>query len=312
MPQHLSARFGWNHPVICVMVLSTIKSRTVKLSTIAFGALGLGVLAAFAGPIRAEGPAGAYPDFTFRRIAPPGAGAGPRITVQIDPQEQARRLAAFPVVRPREPAAPDDNVAQPAVPGGAAAYGWYWDIVPPSSAVGFDVALAALQAAPQGQPVAAPRLQAMQDLAARFGPDILRASIGTRVSPALALAVIAVESGGRVAAESPKGAQGLMQLIPATAERFDVSDSRDPVQNIRGGIAYLDWLMREFDGDPLLVLAGYNAGEGAVRSHGGVPPYAETRAYVPKVLAAWSVARGLCQTPPELVSDGCVFRIAAR
>lgn len=284
----------------------------MKLSTNLIGALGIGAVTALAGPIRAEGPASAYPDFTFRRVAPPGAGTGPRITVQIDPAEQARRLATFPDVRPRAPAALDENAAEPSAPGGAGAYGWYWNIVPPSSAVGFDVALAALQAAPQGQSVAAPRLQALQDLAARFGPDILRASVGTRVSPALVLAVMAVESGGRVAALSPKGAQGLMQLVPATAKRFSVDDSLDPAQNISGGVAYLDWLMGEFNGDPLLVLAGYNAGAGAVRRHGGVPPYAETRAYVPKVLAAWSVARGLCQTPPDLVSDGCVFRIAAR
>jgi soluble lytic murein transglycosylase-like protein len=83
------------------------------------------------------------------------------------------------------------------------------------------------------------------------------------------------------------------------------------VQNIRGGVAYLDWLMGEFNNDPLMVLAAYNAGEGAVRSNQGVPPFAETRDYVPKVLAAWQVAKGLCQTPPELVSDPCVFKIIA-
>ena len=66
---------------------------------------------------------------------------------------------------------------------------------------------------------------------------------------------------------------------------------------------YLD----HFEKDPVLVLAGYNAGEGAVRDHKGVPPYPETRDYVPKVLAAYQVARGLCLTPPELISDGCVF-----
>ncbi|MCZ8088637.1 MAG: lytic transglycosylase domain-containing protein, partial [Rhodobacteraceae bacterium] len=76
-----------------------------------------------------------------------------------------------------------------------------------------------------------------------------------------------------------------------------------------GGIAYLDWLMKEFDRDPILVLAAYNAGEGAVKSNRGVPPYAETRDYVPKVLAAWQVAQGLCATPPVVVSDPCVFRI---
>jgi soluble lytic murein transglycosylase-like protein len=88
-----------------------------------------------------------------------------------------------------------------------------------------------------------------------------------------------------------------------------VTDATDPAQNIKGGVAYLDWLMGEFDGDPLLVLAAYNAGEGSVRRYEGVPPFDETRAYVPKVLAAWSVARSLCKTPPELISDGCAFAL---
>jgi soluble lytic murein transglycosylase-like protein len=100
-----------------------------------------------------------------------------------------------------------------------------------------------------------------------------------------------------------------MQLIPATAARFGVTDSTDPVQNIKGGVAYLNWLMQEFDRDPLMVLAAYNAGEGAVKANDGVPPFAETRDYVPKVLAAWQVAQGLCLTPPELVSDPCVFKV---
>jgi soluble lytic murein transglycosylase-like protein len=169
--------------------------------------------------------------------------------------------------------------------------------------------LAALEAAPSGARLDGPPLQSLADIARVHGRDILRETVGKQVSPALVLAVISVESGGRATAESGAGAQGLMQLIPATAERFGVSDSFDAAQNIRGGVAYLDWLMGEFDGDPLLALAGYNAGEGAVRTHAGVPPYAETRAYVPKVLAAWKVARGLCLTPPELMTDGCVFAV---
>ena len=157
-----------------------------------------------------------------------------------------------------------------------------------------------------------PSVQALQDIAQRHGPSILRATIGTRVSPALALAVISVESAGREGARSHAGAQGLMQLIPATAERFGVTDAYDPAQNIQGGVAYLDWLLGEFDGDVVLALAGYNAGEGAVRRNNGVPPFAETRDYVPKVLAAWTVARGLCATVPDLPTDGCVFVVGAR
>src|SRR5690606_29429372 len=138
-------------------------------------------------------------------------------------------------------------------------------------------------------------------------PIFPSATVGTRISPAFALAVISVESGGRIDALSRAGAQGLMQLMPATAERFGVVDPTIAADNIRGGVTYLDWLMGRFDGDPLLALAGYNAGEGAVDKHGGVPPFAETRGYVPKVLAAWAVAKGLCLTPPQLITDGCVF-----
>ncbi|WP_375260960.1 lytic transglycosylase domain-containing protein, partial [Palleronia sp.] len=188
-------------------------------------------------------------------------------------------------------------------------FGWFWDTVPVNGlgAGGVDKALAVLRNSPSGAQGPVYRLASLKALADRYGPTLLAESVGTSVSPALALAVIAVESAGRVSAISGAGAEGLMQLMPATAARFDVADSLDPQQNIRGGISYLDWLMTRFHGDPILALAGYNAGEGAVERHGGVPPFAETRDYVPKVLAAFAVARGLCATPPVLVSDGCVF-----
>ncbi|MEM6480133.1 MAG: lytic transglycosylase domain-containing protein, partial [Pseudomonadota bacterium] len=127
------------------------------------------------------------------------------------------------------------------------------------------------------------------------------------VSPALALAVISVESAGDSRAVSRGGAHGLMQLMPATAARFGVTDAFDPAANIQGGVALLDHLMERYGDDPLLVLAAYNAGEGAVSAHGGVPPFPETRDYIPKVLSAYRVARGLCITPPLMLSDGCVF-----
>lgn len=84
--------------------------------------------------------------------------------------------------------------------------------------------------------------------------------MGTQVSPALVSAVIGIESAGNAQAVSSSGAVGLMQLIPATADRFGVKDSTDPVQNIKGGVAYLDWLMTQFDRDPLMVLAAYKFG----------------------------------------------------
>jgi hypothetical protein len=104
-----------------------------------------------------------------------------------------------------------------------------------------------------------------------------------QLDPDLVLALIEVESNFNPQARSPKDAQGLMQLIPATALRFGVKDVWDPEDNLRGGMAYLRWLMKRFDGDVTLTLAAYNAGEGAVDRHGGVPPYSETRAYVSRI-----------------------------
>lgn len=104
------------------------------------------------------------------------------------------------------------------------------------------------------------------------------------LDPNLVLAVVEAESGFNSRARSPKNAQGLMQLIPATASRFGVKDVWDPEQNLRGGMAYLRWLLDHFDGDVKLALAGYNAGEKAVERHGGVPPYNETQNYVRKII----------------------------
>ncbi len=106
-----------------------------------------------------------------------------------------------------------------------------------------------------------------------------------QLAPELVLAVMATESNFNPLAESPKNAQGLMQLIPDTATRFKVKNLRDPAQNIHGGMAYLRWLMAYFQGDVQLVLAAYNAGERAVERYRGVPPYAETQSYVRRILA---------------------------
>lgn len=248
-------------------------------------------------------------NFTFKRIGVGESGAGRRITVQIDPAEQAARLAAAPRV-PQTPPPAAESGAKPAATG---SYAWFWDRVSPSGGpdvARFLAARDALSAPPAGVTIRAPRLQDMQNIAESHASAILLATVGTRVSPALALAVISVESAGREAAVSSAGAQGLMQLIPATAARFGVTDPFDTKQNITGGVKYLHWLMERFSNDVVLALAGYNAGEGAVDRNGGVPPFAETRDYVPKVLAAWQVARGLCATVPDLPSDPCVFKIA--
>ena len=106
-----------------------------------------------------------------------------------------------------------------------------------------------------------------------------------KLEPWLVLAIMATESNFNPWAKSPADAHGLMQLIPGTAARFNVRNIMDPSQNIRGGMAYLRWLMAYYEGDIALVAAAYNAGEGAVERYRGVPPYAETRNYVRKILA---------------------------
>ncbi len=106
-----------------------------------------------------------------------------------------------------------------------------------------------------------------------------------KLPPHLVLAIIATESNFDPNAQSPKNAYGLMQLIPDTAARFGVRNIKDPVQNLRGGMAYLRWLLAYFEGDINLAAAAYNAGERAVERYLGVPPYAETRLYVRKIRA---------------------------
>ncbi len=271
----------------------------------ALAALVAAVLGAGAG--HAEAPR-TFPDFSAKRVSVPKPGERPKI-VQIDPEEQARLLSALP--RPSTPApasvaTPDQDAIIEDMQIGA--FSWFWRRISPDlSASGPGRLLDAMDVIAGTGGIPQPRLQHLQNIARANGKDILRSTVGTRVSPALVLAVISVESSGNPGAVSSAGAQGLMQLMPATADRFGVEDALRPEDNIGGGVEYLHWLMEKFDGDPIMVLAGYNAGEGSLQKYEGVPPFPETRDYVPKVLAAFQVARGLCLTPPELVSDGCVF-----
>ncbi len=116
-----------------------------------------------------------------------------------------------------------------------------------------------------------------------YSAEIAAAAREFGVEEAVVRAVIHAESAFNPTALSRAGAQGLMQLMPATARRFGVTDSYDANQNIRGGVQYLSWLLRRFNGNLTLAAAGYNAGEGAVDRHGGVPPYSETQYYVQRV-----------------------------
>ena len=269
-------------------------------------------------PVGAEVPR-PYVKSIEKRIKPPLPNATRRITVQIDPAEQARVLAAG--IRAAQQAQ-DRRRALGRVrtdkPDQGPGYDWFWQTISPRLLPGpqpnrlavearLSQALAQLDDGPMSVGTIAPNLAALRRIAQQYGTNITRATQGGPVSPAVVIALIGVESSGQSGAVSPKGAGGLMQLIPETAARFGVQDRFDPAQNIAGGVAYLNWLMATFSGDPLMVLAGYNAGEGAVTRHNGVPPFAETRAYVPKVLAAWQVARSLCLRPPLSFQDGCVI-----
>jgi soluble lytic murein transglycosylase-like protein len=139
------------------------------------------------------------------------------------------------------------------------------------------VATESTPAPPPPVPLRAPK--PILDLVNKIAPEF-------RVPPPLVIAIIEAESNYDTRAVSPKNAQGLMQLIPETARRFRVKNAFDPVQNVRGGVAYLRWLLAYFEGEVALVAAAYNAGEKSVERYGGVPPFAETQAYVRRIVSS--------------------------
>lgn len=130
----------------------------------------------------------------------------------------------------------------------------------------------------------APVLKVLKERIRKYRPLIMQAARDTGLDANLIHALILAESAYNLKALSPKGAMGLMQLMPQTAKRFNVTDAYDPAQNIRGGTRYLKFLMERFGNDTDLVTAAYNAGEGAVEKYGRrIPPYKETQEYVRKV-----------------------------
>ncbi len=160
---------------------------------------------------------------------------------------------------------PDPVPAPPAAPGGGAA-------AASQVALRFDPA----QAVPEGP----------------WGGLIYEAARRHSLNPIVIAAVIRAESSGNPSAVSRVGARGLMQLMPATAERFGVRHQElfDPVQNLEAGSRYLSWLVEQFPHDLAMVLAAYNAGENAVTRYGGVPPYRETRGYVRRIFSSLGLA----------------------
>ncbi len=158
--------------------------------------------------------------------------------------------------------------------------------------------------ADEDQPGAAPRA----------APEAIRGLVVDQadrhgLDPELILAVISAESGFRPRAVSPRMAAGLMQLMPDTARRFGVRDVFDAADNVAGGTRYLAWLLDHFGGDLSLALAGYNAGEGAVKKYGGIPPYAETIRYVRSVQDGYRrrQERRAGRPPEQDISDAAGF-----
>lgn len=136
-----------------------------------------------------------------------------------------------------------------------------------------------------------------------FHQEIVSAATRAGIDPALVHAVIRVESAYNARVVSPKGAVGLMQVVPGTGRRFGVDDLLNPGANIRAGTQYLSHLMRIFEGDVSLALAAYNAGENAVLRYGrSIPPYRETRGYVPRVLGVYQALAA--QGQQELARPG--------
>ncbi len=147
-------------------------------------------------------------------------------------------------------------------------------------------------AAPSSRPQARINVNAYKKNLTRFAPIIEEVARRTRLYPELLHAVVMVESSYDPDAVSPTGAVGLMQLMPATAKRYGVTDSRDPRANLEGGARYLRHLLTKFSNNLKLALAAYNAGENTVLKYGNqVPPYPETRAYVDRVIAYYKANR---------------------
>jgi soluble lytic murein transglycosylase-like protein len=143
----------------------------------------------------------------------------------------------------------------------------------------------AAPAPPARREPAPPAADSWREAAGHYAEAIEAAAERHGLDPALLVSLAQVESAFDPRAVSSKGASGLLQLMPDTARRFGVRDAFDPAQNLEGGARYLSWLLERFGGRTDLALAGYNAGEGAVERHRGIPPYRETRHYVDRVMA---------------------------
>lgn len=141
------------------------------------------------------------------------------------------------------------------------------------------------------------------DLRKLYDPVVKKAAGKHRIDPALIHVIIKAESNYDIFAISDKGAMGLMQLMPATARQYGVNNVFDPSQNIEGGVRYLKDLVKLYDGQTPLVLAAYNAGQEAVKKYKGIPPYAETKAYIAGIMKTYKKPSVRTASPTYMVKD---------
>ncbi len=219
----------------------------------------------------------------FKVVKPPAKGARKRITIH--------------------------DVARPLPPQRRARsdHGWFWQQASTNLTDASADRLPDLAAFAAGRLTSTATRDVVARIAKTYGSEIGAAAKGAGISEALLIAVIAAESSGNPKAVSSAGAQGLAQLMPGTARRFQVDNPFDPAENLRGSATYLSILLKMFNEDTLLALAGYNAGENAVIRHKGVPPFAETRDYVPIVLTYWHAAQQECATAPAGPRGACAL-----
>jgi len=244
-------------------------------------------------PIRAAEP---FVDFTFKRIKPTANTGGKRITIQILPDTTP---------------APDQDAPTAQPPPNM--QNWFWAKIAPgmteSGPGRFTKAVEVIRTASQVSNDFTPSLQVLHGLAARYGKDILLATLGSDLSPAFVLALISVEPEGEAPNRSGDGADKAVHL---SANQFQSLPSPGAESNsaiLTATVNYMQTLMDKYDRDPILALAAYHSGAEQIAAYQGVPPTAGVRTYVPRVIATWQVARTLCKTPPELFSDGCVFDV---
>lgn len=221
----------------------------------------------------------------FKVVKPPSRGARQRLVIH----EVTRALP-------------------PGVSRTALKHGWFWRVASPQRDAADPARAAVLAEAAARRIGGAGSETVTRRIISDFGRQIAGAARAAGVSEALLIAVVAAESGGDPLATSSQGAQGLAQLMPATAKRFGVSNAYDPAENLRAAAEYLSVLLGMFDEDMLLALAGYNAGENAVLRNDGVPPFNETRNYVPIALSYFHIARRLCRPMPAGARDVCSVR----